>query len=102
MTRGCHPNCENPQTDSGHNEKEGEGIATRAIVTISSEIWPQRPAEPKSYLKCSNNAPQRVPGEEIGHCGRINGSCRAVAETVKDHEGIEYRRGGGILQENKE
>jgi hypothetical protein len=58
MTRGCHPDCENPQTDRENHEEKGEGIASYAIVKIPSKIWPHRPTEPKSDRKCPHNAAQ--------------------------------------------
>lgn len=39
LTRGCHPDSEDPQTDTDQEEEEGDGIASSLIVKISSEIW---------------------------------------------------------------
>lgn len=101
MTRGCHPNSQDPQTDIDQYQEEWEGIASYLIVEISPEIRSNRPAEGPSHPNCSHNASQRVSGEEVARCGGVDWSHRPVAEAKEDYKDIEHPGRGGVPHKEK-
>ncbi len=45
MTRSCHPNSKDTQTDTDQHEEKREGIASYLIVEIPTEISAERRGE---------------------------------------------------------
>ena len=101
MTRSCHPNSKDTQTDTDQYEEKREGIASYLIVEIPTKISAERRGETPPYHKCPENAAQRIAGEKISGCSGTYWSPRAVTETKEDHKGIEHPGRAGILYKEK-
>ena len=48
MTRGGHPNSEEPKTYNDQDEDEGDGIVSQLVIKIAAEIGPKRSTKPPS------------------------------------------------------